>query len=239
MSANYSLVIGCPLSGRDWIIRQWFLHILGAVRNLNEDVDLLFAFVIDEGDPVQEEVNSCLMDLEMPGVCYEVKPYPVSGKEHHWNLFKYEYMAETRNALLELVQRYSPDYFLSLDSDILLHPSAIASMMDAIGDYGAIGSKTYLHRTSKLPNYANIKTNGQLLRPELEGVVPVDVLMAIKLMTPEAYNVPYKSDRRGEDIGWSLNCKERGVSLGFDGRVASKHIMEQSQLFSLDKRVGY
>lgn len=239
MPKNYRLVVGCPLSGRDWMIERWFDYILNALNNLEQQVDFAFAFVIDREDPVIDRVNKYLEENELIGYCYEVDPFPIPTKDHNWNIFKYEYMVDIRNSLLHLVQKIEPDYFLSLDSDILLHPQAVNGMIQIISSYDAVGSKTYLHRSNKLPNYAMLNRDGNMLRPEVTGVIPVDVLMAIKLMGKEAYSTPYAVDRRGEDIGWSLNCSRRGLKFVFDGRYPSKHIMEPSQMLSVDRRVGY
>jgi hypothetical protein len=237
MSEDKRIVIGCPLSGREWAVKPWFDYVLASLIGL--DLDVSFAFVINEGDTVADVVHEYLQEIEMPGVFYEVPPFPVETKDHVWSIYKYEYMAAIRNTLLELVQTLKPDLFLSLDSDILLHPQALQGMIASIDGYGAVGGKTYLHRTNKLPNYANLNKTGNLIRPDFKGVAEVDVLMAIKLMQPEAYNISYKTDRRGEDIGWSLNCQEAKVKLCFDGRFPSKHIMDYSQLSTIDKRVGY
>lgn len=87
------------------------------------------------------------------------------------------------------------------------------------------------------PSYANFNKQGSLVRSDSCGVFPVDVIMAIKLMKPSAYNVDYKPARQGEDIGWSLHCKEKGLKLGWTGEVTSRHVMSKKDLDKNDIRI--
>ena len=88
-------------------------------------------------------------------------------------------------------------------------------------------------------SYANIVNAHSLIRPDCLGVIPVDVIMAIKLMTPEALQEDYCFDTNGEDIGWSKSATAQGLKLAFDGRVCSKHVMRPGQLEKLDPRCGF
>lgn len=180
-----------------------------------------------------------------PGIWTEITEPPIP--EHRtWHEERYQQLADYRNRLLGLIQGVRPDYFLSLDSDMLLHPAALLCMLDMIenhhpvqGDYAAIGGKAYLSESgTNFPTYATLNNAG-LIRSESSGTFPVEILMAIKLMSPAAYNIPYKSHMFGEDIGWSLNCKEAGLVLGWDGRVTSKHVMRKDLLDKVDERVGW
>lgn len=95
-------------------------------------------------------------------------------------------------------------------------------------------------RGTHAPSYAMMKRHSTgLLRSDSTNVMPVDVIMAIKLMTPEAYNINYEMQRHGEDIGWSLACKTAGLKLGWDGRQANKHVMDVDALGEVDDRVGF
>jgi hypothetical protein len=90
-----------------------------------------------------------------------------------------------------------------------------------------------------------INAHGQY-RPDENGVIPVDVIMAIKLLTPQALAVNYIFDQDGEDVGWSRAATAQGLKLAFDGRVCSRHVMHQrdrdtGKLWSeiIDPRCGY
>jgi hypothetical protein len=158
-----------------------------------------------------------------------------------WNPERFHRMVYLRNLLLGAVRNLSPDHFLSLDSDILLHPRALASMMELAGSsYDAVGGKAYM--TAKgtwCPSFGYISSSRGILRYESTDVLRVDAIMAIKLMTPSAYLVDYEFHEQGEDIGWSLACKREGVTLGWDGRVTNKHVMHEKALDALDQRCGF
>jgi hypothetical protein len=80
---------------------------------------------------------------------------------------------------------------------------------------------------------------GGLIRVDGRGCHKADVIMAVKLMSPAAYNVDYEVHRQGEDIGWSIAARKKGVKLGWDGRTVSKHLMTKDALDKIDKRVGF
>jgi hypothetical protein len=148
-------------------------------------------------------------------------------------------MVHLRNELLLYVRKRDPELFFSLDSDILLHKDSLRNLLETVQNYDAVGGKTYMTRVGTMcPSYAQIRDN-RIRRSDFNGVTKVGAIMAMKLMTQQAYWVDYKYDSLGEDIGWSKNCKERGVTLGFDGRACSKHVMERADLFKTDKRCGF
>lgn len=170
-----------------------------------------------------------------------VSEKPELGQQRVWNQERYTYMAKIRNELLSMVRNIAPDYFLSLDSDILLHPQVLSNLLDTSLIADAVGGKCYMDITPRVttsPSYGQLK-NGQLYRPDHAGVVQADVLMAIKLMKPKAYKVDYRPDDFGEDLGWSKACGEAGLTLMWDGRICSKHVMQPEFLNQVDDRCGY
>jgi hypothetical protein len=240
MFADQRLVIGCPLRGREWMIQPWFEAAVKAAAKT--DINFCFAFVIDEGDSILPIVKEYCAHHELPAYYVEFPPYvgPQQGVEHHWNPEKVKYMVDLRNQLLSVVRNINPDYFLSLDSDILLKENVIEDLLLACEQYDAVGGKVYLARQARLPSYGNlIRENKNMHRPDVSHLVPVDIIMAVKMMTRQAYNVDYRYEPRGEDLGWSAAAKEACLKLGFDGRTVSKHIMDQSNLYSVDPRVGF
>jgi len=155
---------------------------------------------------------------------------------------RYAHMVEIRNLLLEGVRMMDAGLFLSLDSDILIHPFAVRNLIDDVIEdgWGAVGGKCYMTSTgTQYPSWGKLGREGQIMRTDAEGYFAVEVIMAVKMMTPAAYRVDYRLDLQGEDIGWSRACREAGLSLAWDGRVASKHVLEPHLLDRLDPRVGY
>lgn len=243
-----NIVVGCPIRDRGWVFNEWLEHVLAAfdVMQLTPS----FAFVVgDSRDDTQAQVSELFRTYK--GMWIEEKedqPYIRPGFRI-WNEVRYDHMVYVRNRLLECVRFLEPDYFLSLDSDILIHPSALALMLSDIQSGvpssrgrimpNAVGTKVFLNGVQKLPNYLHRKKTGGFLREDQNGCFKVDVLMALKLMDIDAYMTNYRSHAWGEDIGWSDSCIAKGLKLVWDGRITSKHVMDPQALAEIDPRIGW
>lgn len=237
------VIAGCPVSGRAWVVKQWVAHLTRAAKHA--EIDLIIYTLVPERDvdTAQAIKEACLANhVEHILECTDEEPRGESLKRE-WSATRYDQMVYLRNRMLRAVRLLGPDMFISVDSDILLNRYAISSMMDALQenqDYAAMGSKTWLHPFDEgITNGANLTRHNTLLRLKAEAIVPAKVLMAIVGMKPDAYHVNYESDPKGEDIGWSRRVTEAGFKMGFDGRVASKHIMSEADLHKIDPRVGW
>lgn len=228
-----TILMGCPVNNRAWILGDWFRYAIASAEKA--DVDLAFAFVV----PFNSE------DLEVISEQLGYDRHLILSSEdpkekRSWNADGFSKMVELRNQLLGVARSVKPDFFLSVDSDILLHEDAISNLLETYEteDCIAVGGKCYLDFSTVFhPNYA--KWTGQTFsRGDFFGVARVDVLMAIKLMSPAAYNVDYTFHRQGEDFGWSEEARKCGP-LVWDGRIVSKHVMRPRDLEKIDVRCGY
>lgn len=233
-------VIGCPIRNRSWILSQWVDHVFAASEEAG--VEPSFAFVLGESDDdTNERIIELVNSKVLPGEWIKVveEPRKSKTKERDWNLERYKHMVFLRNTLLGLVRQMEPRYFLSLDSDILMHQFGIRNLLESIEKFDAVGGKAYLHpRERRYPTYGKLVRHS-IQRPDSDGVFSTQILMAIKLMTPAAYNIDYEYDSKGEDIGWSLACKRAGLKLGWDGRVTNKHVMLRNLVDKVDDRSGF
>ena len=238
--APIDILIGCPIQKRDWIISEWFWHAVAACKVAGVKPGFLFVM-----DTSEEPLFTMVKNLsEINGVDLWIVPVEEVQRadKRDWSHIRYERMVVLRNLLLEGVRELGPPLFLSLDSDMLLHEEAIKVLIDTLSeqDAQAVGGKSYLSHTGRAhPTYAMIGYQNSLKRPDSEGTFKVDVLMAIKLMTPPAYNVDYEFHAHGEDIGWSLACKREGLKLWWNGSVCSKHVMRVVDLDKIDARAGF
>jgi hypothetical protein len=149
-------------------------------------------------------------------------------------------MVELRNRLLQIVRLLDPPLFLSLDSDILLHPDALRNMIESTDRFDVVGGKAFMTSTgSACPSWGFPTTGGGIHRSDAYGVFAVDIVMAIKLLTPKAYEVEYEFHGHGEDVGFSRNCRAAGLALGADARVCNKHVMTPEWLERIDERCGF
>lgn len=241
MEITPQLLIGCPIHAREWAYTKWYeaARISATLAGYKPD-DIGFIYVLDRNDiEMKHYIQATTRDHRHFITTNQTCP----SKERVWNETRYREMVYLRNSLLEGVRHIGPQIFLSLDSDILLHPLTIKNLIETLQgkDCAAVGGKTYMtERGVDYPSYANmIPSTGALLRSDTDGVIPVEVIMAIKLMSPEAYNVDYRYHDKGEDIGWSQAVRATGQKLIFDGRVASKHLMKPEMLDKVDARCGF
>ncbi len=234
------LVVGCPVRQRGWIIKSWLDHVEAACRLA--EVEPVYAFVADPDDATARLL--AVLTLAKGRTCHFAwtKENLDEGDERRWNHDRFVRMVELRNQLLGLVRELAPDRFLSLDSDILIHPQVVTNLLESTKRFGAVGGCTYMSSTGvEFPSCGwNQGMAGFVRRPmEAKGVIPVGVIMAIKAMTPAAYAVDYEFHVQGEDIGWSLACERAGVRLGWDNRHGSKHVMAVQDLNRIDERCGW
>jgi len=235
-------VVGCPVRNRKWILSDWFEHVYVACQRAGTGTPL-FAFVLGNSeDATNEYLEGLIKDRRIAGIVSSIDDEEPAKIDRDWGPDRYHHMVKVRNNLLDLVREgWGADVFLSLDSDILLHPDALRNMLWSLERFDAVGGKTYMTRQGTIcPSYAMLTRNGALRRPDSAGIFQVDVIMAIKMMASEAlYRVDYEWSSQGEDIGWSKAARRAGVSLGWDGRVASKHVMDRAMLDVVDERVGF
>lgn len=246
------VVVGGPVAKRGWILDHWFNFVEIAAERA--DVNLHYVFV---GDPGNDPSTFEVIDRRAAHCSiYPVEERSANTGTRTWaEQERKDWMVALRNIGLQGVRAIDPDYFLSLDSDILLHPEALASMMEmqVNGRWGAVGGKCYMTPLPEgpavdnprvgtaSPSYLLMGRAGNFRRtdPEGPGQFKVDIIMAIKLMTRAAYAVDYRPHNWGEDVGWAYACQEAGVTFGWDGSVTSKHVMRPQDLHVLDLRCNY
>lgn len=234
------LVVGCPVRQRGWVIKQWFEHVEHACTLAR--VEPTYVFVVDP----QDETARLLLELitAKDRICRFswCKEDVEAPDERRWNHERFTRMVELRNQLLSQVRELAPKHFLSLDSDILLHPQTITALLESAETYDAVGGATYMTSTgTEFPSCGWYRGMEGFIRHPMEavGVVHVGVIMAIKMMTPAAYAVDYEFSVQGEDIGWSVACERAGLRFGWDNRQISKHICEPAALHQIDERCGW
>lgn len=225
-----NLVVGCPVAHREWILPAWFAHIDRAAETAG--LSPTFVFVAHPTDPSIELLHA-------RGATVIDAPFNRGTDVRTWNFERYKQMTDLRNLLLTEVRAQSPDLFWSVDSDILVHPDQLKLLVEDLDRFDAVGGRCYMTVAgSRFPSWANLTRSG-LRRVDGDGIWDADVIMALKLMSPAAYNVGYMADLQGEDVGWSNACRAQGLRLGWDGRVIAKHVLAPHLLAQVDPRVGF
>lgn len=220
------IIIGGPISRREWIIERWYDHAWFAVDRAG--VDARFLHVVNIHDtPTRDRLDHDSIQV--------LTEEPKRQDTRTWNHKRYAHMANLRNLGLAAVREHAPDYFLSCDSDILLHPDAILTLLDALEHpaleritFDAVGGKCFMTDTDQYTSCGMMSRTGGIRRVDTpNGVFACDVIMAIKLMNPAAYAIDYQFHKHGEDIGWCLAARAAGVRIGWDGRVLSNHVHDR------------
>lgn len=231
------LLIGCPVSQRQWVLPDWFLHVREAARHAGLDYGFVFV-----GNPQLDSSFDVIFELAENDPCTVVRTEePARTDVRKWLAERLALMADLRNRMLAEVRRQSPRLFLSLDSDVLVHPMTIANLRETVESNraAAVGGRCYMQSGTRYPSWARRGREGWVHGTDMQGVFEVDAIMAIKLMQPAAYHVDYVTHPWGEDVGWAEACAERKVRLMWDGRVVSKHVRDPEKLHQVDLRCGY
>lgn len=240
------IVVACPIYERSWILPRWF----DALQAQVSDVDLHVFFCMTQGqDKTGELISEAI----------KTRPFPISvigytgGIEDHsrdWtDAAKVGVIAEKRNKLLEAARASGAkfDYFLMLDSDVLVPPGGIAKLIETakFDKFDAVCPKVWVWSAFFV---AMKYQQGRLafLHRRERGIHAVDVVTSSAcLMIERLANdgaVRYGVAERGKDFGWaqghevngwnasecifwSKQAKARNYSLGVNCGIVFEHKM--------------
>lgn len=235
------IVVGCPVRRREWIIDRWF----DAIEEATQRAGLVASYVVvsEIEDPTLQALRRKAFQRELKEIHWEELETPISEDpyERVWNHQRFHQMVALRNRLLQAVREMEPRWFLSIDSDILIHPDALCDLIEATSRFGAVGGATFMTPIGSgtgWPNCGWFRGAQGFIRYSIEhrGVIPVGVVMALKLLTPPAYAIDYRFHTEGEDLGFSLACQEAGIKLGWSNLHISRHIMSPDEIDREDDR---
>lgn len=242
------LVVGAPVHQRAWILPDWLHHLTRAIEHHEDpqdldwdDIVLLFNY-----GPSNDATLEILREAE------RMRPWSVEvlvdeTDEHHadrrWSFARYEVMARLRNDLLARVRELAPAHYLSLDTDILLPDGAVHDLLyDFEDERGFDAVAPLLYMTPQGKRYPNAMRLESGTRPkEMHAVTMLqEVVFAAVMMGPRLYSeVEYAAHSRGEDIGWGLNARQKGMKMGLNPNVVCKHVMKPELLDAVDVRIGW
>ena len=236
------LIIGCPIYNRDWIFPYWISCIQNQSIPLAE-IGFVFVASKDDEDTIQmlnnwkdlhPEVK--VFDILFPE---DVNHYTHAENSRNWTISKYFNMVNLRTHLLNKVREYQPEYFFSLDSDVLLKNPATLELLIAHIKEGADAVNPLMFMTPSGVGFPSTMTwvdkpGQKAMRTTdypLGSYFKTDVIMAAKMMSKDVYNnVDYVLHEQGEDLGWSGICAEKGYSLYTAGYIYAIHVMSKSMM---------
>lgn len=230
------VLIGAPVCAREWCIRRWLEHAATSA----EVAGVEYSFVLLGG--IEDPTFAVVEQLPEYDVACVYVDEDRTFDRRDWRQSRFQRMTELRNRLLGFVRQNKQDYFLSLDTDVLLHPEAITNMIATQEEMGwdAVGGYCYLTQNRACPSYAHLPSPVFLNRPDLHRTIArCDVLMAIALMTEKAWSIDYEFNGKGEDIGHALAMRRARLRVGVDARVINKHLYQRDMLDRIDGRCGW
>jgi hypothetical protein len=214
-------VVGCPVQDRAWCLPRW----LDAIEDQKMDLDVLC--LLSKSSDDTEAV------LRRRGVRYIRDPYPgrttSAIHRHQWAQPEdHAYIAELRNALLEIVIEQRADFFFSLDSDIVLPHGAIDRLI-AVLDRGVIAPyvnmalKGSMHNTMAWDDRAHPGTAHH--RENMQRGY-VDVVMGAILMDRRGMEARWRPHPQGADVGFCLDADEKSIPRWWEPSVRCEHLLE-------------
>lgn len=221
------IVVGAPVHERGWILPRW----LDCLAEQGEELTL----VLNYGPGEDDTLDIIKSETRFPVTIIESDVKHTKNRE--WNMPRYEVMTRLRNDLLDVVRDLKPDFYLSLDTDMLMPSHCIRTLVETIEPYHGIAPLTFMtQQGTDFPNWLR----EDLTRPSYvpHGVTEMYAVFGTVLMTPALYGVDYAPHRWGEDLGWAANVKKAGLRLAMNADVRVKHVMYQHALNVFDDRVG-
>ena len=234
------VLIGCPIYKRNWILHHWIRCLL------NQSVDLSnigFVFEVSPDDNDTVVILDAFKKFEKRIPYFNIKvrkdiphfQHIENGRQ--WTLSKYQNMVSLRNSLLQTVREVEPDYYLSLDSDILLIDPNTIELLIAHINGGADGVSPLMFMTPVGDMYPSVMSwigdgSDKAFRHQRYPIgtyFQSDVIMAAKMMSKSLYQtVDYRIHEQGEDVGWSYDAYLAGCKLFSASYIYAPHIMSEA-----------
>jgi hypothetical protein len=243
------LIIGCPIYKRDWIFPLWASAIERQSIPLNK---IGFVFEVSADDDKMHDMLVLWRKYHREIPHFEInKREDIPHFEHapnsrQWTISKYENMVNLRNSLLTRVRELSPDYYFSLDSDVIIkNDSTLELLIGHIKD-GTDAVNPLMYMTPFGTDFPSVMSwiDKDEFKATRNKDYPIgtffesDVIMAAKMMSKKVYeNVDYEIHSQGEDLGWSANASKKGYSLACASYIYAPHIMHQ-QMLEVFKKEG-
>lgn len=241
------ILISAPVYKREWILPDWF----AALEQQSIPLEWLgFSFLVSPTD--DEETLSFLLDWHMKHPECWAFNIEFNDKDEHtahhesgsrrWNKIRYQSMVNFRNQLLDYARSVKPDKYFSLDTDILLDDEDTIRHLIWLTDTQCDAAAPLMFMTPNNIMAPSTMTWGKESNRAFRGDYPLgtdfetDVIMAAKMMNPDVYeNTYYQLHPQGEDLGWSLVCREKDYKLFCASSVYAPHIMSKDMLETYKK----
>ena len=222
------ILVGCPVKDRAWALPKWF----GAVNREGElaGVEIEYVFIYSESadetlDLLIEQGADVLHDKERGRGLREING-------HFWGEPSiYEYMARIRNRLLQVAIERRPDYFFSLDSDIILPKGGLKHLLQyADAQRGVVapavnmswGSTNWNTMSWAFPTVPNTADRPMVNPPGGRA----DVIMGALLIDEGSLDyMRWEPHYQGEDIGFCRHAEYANIPRWWVPEIRCDHLM--------------
>lgn len=225
------VMVGGPVRNRAWVLPQ-YLDALEAV-NYPSDRTFYFWVVNDSTDDSERILRDWLARTNRHGAVtvknYGDRPADTRGAlrlGRERRATTYPILADLRQGIFDTAVLLDVDYYLSIDSDVIVPPNVLTALLgtgkDAVAgliDNGH-GSFNYLFYDELSDMYVRRRT-------EIRGLEPVGLTGAVCLYSRVALSHGVWSvGESGEDEGIARSLRSVGVQMWVDGRVTCTHVLE-------------
>lgn len=245
-----TVLIGCPVYQREWILPYWFK----AIERQNFPTNQL-GFIFELG-PNDDATHDQLWEWHEKHPEFIVFQGDVQMNLTHrthpegsrfWNEVRYLTMATLRNNLMEKAAQLKDqfDYYFSLDSDILLKDvNTLNRLIDYSEHYPDTVISPLTYMTPDSDNYPSIMSWRHDSLPGIRAERRVneyplgqpfiaDVVMAAVLMPKNIYTtVRYRGHRQGEDLGFAGQLMQKGFKSLAATDIYCVHVMHRYMMES-------
>jgi hypothetical protein len=236
------LIIGCPIYKRDWILPSWIRSIINQSVDLS-NIGFIFEVSPDDMRTVQSLIAWKKIDKRIPFFLIkerkDIPHFEHFNNGRQWTMSKYHNMVALRNSLLDSIREQEPDYYFSLDSDVLIqNPNTIELLIGHIKN-GADAVAPLMYMTPFDKRFPSVMSwaNKEEWKAKREEFYPIgtyfksDIIMAAKMMSKKTYSsINYEFHSQGEDVGWCKNAALAGLDLYSASYIYAPHIMHEEML---------
>lgn len=220
------ILIGCPIRDRAWILPRY----LKSLAALSPEFDISYGFIVNDcSDRTPEMLRR--FQAENPGQVMIIEHNLSSRHSSLRGGYAVHNLVILRNLLISLFLSGKWDYLFSVDSDILVEPDTLRVLLDA--NLPVVSALIENGQHLGGGSFSNIcALQGRSFRPmgipEEEGLIPVDLTGAVILIKRSVLaekGVRYHYHRQGEDAGFCLDARQKGIPIYCHTGVRPQHIM--------------
>lgn len=248
---SLELVIGAPAWDRAWSLPLWFQSVRASV---DPGVTGLVFVVPSSDDATRDAIADLSSGFRWVDVLRDQGP---QSSRHERPATEHRNLATVRNQILRVVERASPDHYLSWDTDFLVPPGTV----EYVGGLGLPMATVWawlnrqeprrlLYRPSlRARSYVETWVQDPVCATAMgwwrgaprhypaadflkrgAGVWRTPITLAWQLMDRRAYRVAsYAPHPAGEDVGFNRMLAARGVERWCVGEILGLHLYDRAR----------